>query len=81
MTSPRQYRLLTLTVSTLLLIGTMASSASARPDPGGPVTPAASPVDHRCGLARIGSQFVRCDNLTGNGVHAPAWVPTTGGGR
>ena len=28
-----------------------------------------------CELTRVGSQFVRCDNLTGEGVPAPNWVP------
>lgn len=27
-----------------------------------------------CALERVGSQFLACDNLTGNGVPAPAWV-------
>lgn len=28
-----------------------------------------------CPLERIGTQLVRCDNLTGAGVQAPAWIP------
>lgn len=28
-----------------------------------------------CLLERIGSQLVRCDNLTGGGVDAPFWIP------
>jgi len=28
-----------------------------------------------CPLERIGSQLVRCDNLTGAGVDAPYWIP------
>lgn len=28
-----------------------------------------------CPLERIGSQLVRCDNLTGGGVVAPSWIP------
>lgn len=31
--------------------------------------------DGSCPLARVGTQLVRCDNLTGNGVNAPLWVP------
>lgn len=27
-----------------------------------------------CSLQRVGTQFVLCDDLTGNGVPAPAWV-------
>jgi hypothetical protein len=32
-------------------------------------------MDRYCPLERIGSQLVRCDNLTGAGVPAPYWVP------
>ncbi|MGO4592030.1 hypothetical protein [Paenarthrobacter sp. 2TAF44] len=28
-----------------------------------------------CLLERIGTQLVRCDNLTGAGVDAPYWIP------
>lgn len=28
-----------------------------------------------CRLGRIGSQLVRCDNLTGLGIDAPEWIP------
>ena len=28
-----------------------------------------------CPLDRVGTQYVRCDNLTGAGVPAPSWVP------
>jgi hypothetical protein len=28
-----------------------------------------------CPLDRVGTQYVRCDNLTGAGVSAPSWVP------
>ncbi|MDQ0824623.1 hypothetical protein QFZ60_000796 [Arthrobacter sp. B2I5] len=28
-----------------------------------------------CPLERIGTQLVRCDNLTGTGVDAPYWIP------
>lgn len=31
-----------------------------------------------CPLERIGSQLVRCDNLTGAGVDAPYWIPEQG---
>ena len=60
----------------VLLIG--ATPAAARPDAGTPVTSAASATtstdDGRCPLQRIGTQLVRCDNLTGNGVAAPGGV-------
>ncbi|MDP9887381.1 hypothetical protein [Pseudarthrobacter enclensis] len=28
-----------------------------------------------CPLERIGTQLVRCDNLTGTGAEAPFWIP------
>jgi len=28
-----------------------------------------------CPLERVGEQFVRCDDLTGDGSPAPLWVP------
>ena len=28
-----------------------------------------------CPLERIGTQLVRCDNLTGAGADAPFWIP------
>ena len=34
-----------------------------------------STTDHNCWLLRVGTQLVRCDNLTGNGVQAPRWMP------
>ena len=45
----------------------------------GPELPAVSisvhaSTDHPCWLLRVGTQFVRCDNLTGEGVRAPRWV-------
>ena len=61
----------------------VALPASARPDPGPAlerqVTAATTSIapaedEGRCPLRRVGTQFVRCDNLTGNGVAAPAWV-------
>lgn len=60
----------------VLLVG--ATPASARPDAGAPVASAASASTStdsgRCPLERIGTQLVRCDNLTGNGVAAAGWV-------
>ena len=57
-----------------------ALPAAARQDPGersAPTTTSSTttPVNEgQCPLRRIGTQYVRCDNLTGNGVAAPAWV-------
>jgi hypothetical protein len=67
------------TVSTLLLAAISAAPASAGPlhDP---ILPALSASaggfdNHTCWLQRVGTQMVRCDNLTGNGVAAPLWMP------
>ncbi|MCD9197925.1 hypothetical protein [Aeromicrobium wangtongii] len=52
--------------------------AAARPDAGVPLrAPATSSVQDslHCPLERVGTQFVRCDNLTGAGVPAHEWVP------
>jgi hypothetical protein len=64
------------TALTALALGTAAGPAAARQDPG----PAAAQVGHvghvgACLLQRVGTQYVRCDDNTGNGVPAPAWVP------
>ena len=54
-----------------------ALPASARQDPG-PTLPAhrtgTVTASYFCALQRVGTQYVACDNLTGNGVPAPAWV-------
>ena len=57
----------------LVLISLGATPSFARSDLGTHIPP----TDHaaRCQLQRVGTQFVRCDNLTGNGVAAPAWIP------
>ena len=34
-----------------------------------------STTNHNGWLQRVGTQLVRCDNLTGNGVQAPRWMP------
>jgi hypothetical protein len=60
-----------------LLVATQAP-ALGEPDGGPPRTP--EPPRHlvNCPLERVGTQFVRCDNLTGAGVPAPEWVPEYG---
>jgi hypothetical protein len=58
-----------------LLAGLAAAPATARPDPGEPVQIQDSSGYPNCPLSRIGTQFVRCDYLTGAGVPAPAFVP------
>jgi hypothetical protein len=54
----------------LVLAAGGAAPSSAREDPG----PSISHSD-RCSLQRVGTQFVRCDDLTGNGVPAPSFIP------
>lgn len=49
-----------------------AATASAGTDS---VSPAGRPSFENCLLTRIGTQLVRCDNLTGAGVPAPFWIP------
>src|SRR5262245_9457660 len=41
----------------------------------GDVHPMASNGYRDCPLRRLGTQFVRCDVLTGAGAQAPLWVP------
>ena len=50
-----------------------AGPAAAGQDAG----PVSAPVGHEadCFLQRVDTQYVRCDNNTGNGVPAPAWIP------
>ena len=57
----------------LTLLGLTAAPSSARQDAGEP-TPGFGDAGS-CLLERVGTQFVRCDDNTGNGVPAPAWIP------
>lgn len=69
----------TLTASALvatgaaLLAAIAATPAAARPDPA--QWPVVHVDDGPCPLERIGTQFVRCDLLTGAGVPAPSHIP------
>ena len=60
-------------MTTVMTAGLVAvgGSAQARQDPGPPL-----PVAHELKrpLERVGTQFVRGDDLTGNGVPAPLWI-------
>jgi hypothetical protein len=69
-----------------IAVGGAASVAGAFPDPGEPGAPppgatSLSISTHSHGdprlepLERLGTQFVRGDDLTGAGVPAPPWVP------
>lgn len=75
--TPHRALAATATVLVTLVLGAGPSFAS--PEAGPPIVPAtaAAPTDDgdRCPLARVGDEYVGCDNLTGNGVQAPAWVP------
>ena len=54
----------------LLLSGWLPAATASPPDP-----PQGTAFAHGCPLQRIGTQLVRCDNLTGAGVRAPSWIP------
>jgi hypothetical protein len=52
-----------------------AGAATARPE-SAPEPPAVQSTRFgQCPLERIDDQFVRCEDLTGAGVAAPAWLP------
>ena len=62
----------------VLAVLTAGGSATARPDDSSLLRtgPAAMSVEAMvCPLGRVGHQFVRCDDLTGDGEPAPAYVP------
>ena len=54
----------------LLLSVWLPVAAASPPDP-----PPGTAFADSCPLQRIGTQLVRCDNLTGAGVRAPSWIP------
>ncbi|HEY9357882.1 MAG TPA: hypothetical protein VIQ52_16415 [Arthrobacter sp.] len=54
----------------------LAVIAPAPAGAGEPAAPADTGVNTGyCPLTRIGTQLVRCDNLTGADVPAPYWIP------
>jgi hypothetical protein len=74
--SALQHRVIRSTATALCLgtaLALAALPATAKPDPGPPVE--RQPAIHSCSLERVGTQFVRCDDLTGNGAPAPLWIP------
>jgi hypothetical protein len=73
MNAIQKSRVLPILAVTAVLAGLTVLPATARQDVGSPRL-AAVPAS-TCQLARVGTQFVKCDDLTGNGVPAPAWVP------
>lgn len=68
-------RLLSAAAATFVLIGVGAVPSAARPDPGFSAAHAAVEAREGCPLERVGPQYTRCDDLTGNGVPAPTWIP------
>ena len=66
--------IVTTITATGLVVGLAALPASARLDPGPINPPSQANGAHFCTPERLGTQYVACDNLTGNGVPAPAWV-------
>jgi len=62
-----------------MVAASQAAPAAARPDPGPQRTSTQSVHSPpACPLERVGTQFVRCGELTGAGVPAPAWIPEYG---
>ena len=54
----------------LFLSGWLPAATASPPDP-----PQSTAFANGCPLQRIGTQLIRCDNLTGAGVRAPSWIP------
>jgi hypothetical protein len=74
MSTTRRTITTTIALAGLLVLGAGPLPATARQDPG-PIVVHTIPDDGHCTLARVGTQYVKCDNLTGNGVPAPSWIP------
>jgi hypothetical protein len=66
-----RYLMLT-TVFAVALTVNPASMAMGRQDSG---PPAGSTASQWCPVERVGTQIVRCDDLSGAGVSAPLWLP------
>jgi hypothetical protein len=65
-----------LAIALLTFPASLAKASPTTPDP----LPSGASAGN-CPLTRVGTQFVRCDNLTGAGVSAPPWVPELASGR
>jgi len=74
MTRLSTHQVLAPTAAAALLLLLAAGPASARQDSGVLTAPSKSEASSSCSLQRVGTQYVKCDNLTGNGVSAPGWV-------
>ncbi len=66
-------RRVTIAIIALGLLPLTAATAVARQDAGQRVAATTEPTT--CTLTRVGTQYVRCDYMTGNDVPAPGWVP------
>ena len=71
----RTIRSVTAAIGAGLLLALLPVPATASQDRGEAVTRVVSVRSQACPLERVGTQYVRCDNLTGAGVAAPSWVP------
>ena len=58
-----------------------AAPASARQEAGVATAPSKGESSSSCSLERVGTQYVKCDDLTGNGTAAPGWVKARSGGQ
>ena len=70
-----QHRVISSTATALLLGAVLAAPVptAARPDAGPALEQDSTSTS--CPLTRVETQLVRCDDLTGNGVSAPLWIP------
>ncbi|GAA4401847.1 hypothetical protein GCM10023168_11850 [Fodinibacter luteus] len=71
-------QLLAPTAAAALIVLAGATSASAGQDVGTRTSAPKGQASSSCSLERVGSQLVRCDDLTGNGVAAPGWMRSGG---
>ena len=63
-----------ITIAVILISAASPAGAINQPGPARSA-PISTVGSGNCPLERVGTQFVRCDNLTGAGVPAPSWVP------
>ena len=71
---PSARRTVAVAAAALTLVALSAVPSSASQDSGRVAGSHAWAHVGPCHLERIGTQFVRCDDLTGNGVPAPAHI-------
>jgi hypothetical protein len=72
MTVHRSRRLVLAILFASAFVLPVAGAAGAGQDPGPLNIPADSPL--LCTVERVGTQIVRCDDLSGNGVSAPLYL-------